>query len=413
MNRRITMAPPVRGVYTPDVQGENEDRILPNVPVEKYQGFLRPSDDARARELGDKCAQEVTERIIADFERTPAYCEKNGGTPDLMVHVSTYVILDGVIYMTYYANTGTDQEDPTKQAARLAFCPENNPQDMTIVDLQKVGDELDGKKITRLYDTILLYKGGTVLYLMWTASPEDNYYRLYRTFDIATGELGPIQANRFQVGDVVNDFSISGITRALAANRIAHKPMWSDIGIMQKLSAREEDGETWYYTGAYSGNFNCIIKSRDFITWQYVAAPDFANNSLWENATYVLGDKCYYFVRQQECTQGFLTCYDLVKKTWEVPFLIADAQSRSDFIYYKDQLYLIHAPVNREGFGIIRVDTDDIHRSRVVLVADMKDSLFYPFVSVYGNQAYISYTVARKHIRLSRFCLDRYLAPEK
>ncbi len=275
-----------------------------------------------------------------------------------------------------------------------------------------MGDELDGRKITRLYDTILLYKGGNLLYLMWTASPEDNYYRLYRTFDISTGQLGPIQANRFQVGQVVNDFSITGITQALSAHQIAHKPLWSDIGIMQKLSTRVEEGETWYYTGAYSGNFNCIIKSRDFITWQYVASPDFANNSLWENATYVLGDKCYYFVRQQECTQGFLTCYDLVKKTWETPFLIADAQSRSDFIYYKDRLYLIHAPVNREGFGIIEVDTQDIRGSRVVLVADMKDSLFYPYVSVYGNQAYISYTVARKHIRLSRFCLDSYVGQE-
>ena len=409
MNRNITFAPPVRGVYSPDRKSAYEDQILPNLPIGQYQGFLRPSDDKNACALGDLCAREVAERVIADFERTPAYCEKNGGTPDLMVHVSTYVILDGVIYMTYYANTGTAQEDPTKQAARLAFCPADQPQDMTIVDLQKVGDELDGRQITRLYDTILMYKGGDELYLMWTASPGDNYYRLYRTFNRITGELGPIRANRFQVGDVVNDFSISGMTSALAAHRIPHKPMWSDIGIMQKLSTRVEDGETWYYTGAYSGNFNCIIKSRDLITWQYVAAPDFENNSLWENATYVIGDKCYYFVRQQECTQGFLTCYDLVEKKWEVPMLIADTQSRSDFIYYKDQLYLIHAPVNREGFGIIRVDTADIHRSEVVLVADMKDSLFYPYVSVYGNEAYISYTVARKHIRLSRFGLDKYL----
>ena len=39
--------------------------------------------------------------------------------------------------------------------------------------------------------------------------------------------------------------------------------MFSDIGIMQKLTTRTENGETWYYTGAYSGYFNCIIKSRD------------------------------------------------------------------------------------------------------------------------------------------------------
>ena len=39
----------------------------------------------------------------------------------------------------------------------------------------------------------------------------------------------------------------------------------------------------------------------------------------------------------------------------------------------------------------------------------MKESLFYPFVSVYGDDAYISYTVARKHIRLSKFKLTNYI----
>ena len=221
--------------------------------------------------------------------------------------------------------------------------------------------------------------------------------------------LGPIQVNRFRVGDIVNDFSISGIQDALAAQNIAHKPLWSDIGIMQKLSTRTENGETYYYTGAYSGNFNCIVKSRDFITWEYVAAPDFTNNSKWENATYVLDDRCYYFVRQQECEQGFLTCYDLNNGTWTTPMLIQDAQSRSDFIYYRGELYLIHAPINREGIGMIQIDRTDLSRSSVVFVADLKDSCFYPYVSVYGDTAYISYTVARKHIRLSHFDLRNYV----
>jgi len=196
---------------------------------------------------------------------------------------------------------------------------------------------------------------------------------------------------------------------ALSENGIAHKEMWSDIGIMQKLTTRVENGETWYYTGAYSGNFNCIIKSRDFITWEYVSAPDFINESLWENAVYVIGDKCYYFVRQDECMQGFLTCYDLVNGTWETPALIRDAQSRSDFIMYKDELYLIHAPVDRNGFGIVKINRENLGKSTPVLVADMHDSLFYPYTDVYGEYAYMSYTISRKHIRLARFKLDNYL----
>lgn len=409
MKQKIYRESPIENVYTPDVNLGKEETIIPTVPMKDYAHFIRPADDKAAIELGAKCADEVKANFIADFERTIAYCERNGEeNPDLMVHVSTYIILDGIIYMTYYASTTKDTESSKDQTARFAFCPENDPEDMTIVDLQGVGDELCGRKMTRVYDTILMYKGGDELYLMWTAQPEENYYRFYCTFNMKTKTLGAIKANKFKVGDTVNDFSITGMKAALSNNGIPFKAMWSDIGIMQKLSTREENGETYYYTGAYSGNFNCIIKSRDFITWEYVATPDFINNSRWENATYVIGDRVYYFVRQQECEQGFLTAYDLVKGTWDAPVLIADTQSRSDFIVYKDELYLIHAPVNREGFGIMKINKEDLANSEVVLVADMKESFFYPYVSVYGDDAYISYTIDRKHIRLSKFDLRNY-----
>lgn len=409
MKQKINREAPIKNVYTPDINLGFEEKIIPTVPMKDYDTFIRPADNKEAVELGTKCADEVTKNFIADFERTIAYCERNGEeNPDRMVHVSTYIILDGVIYMTYYASTTNSEESSKHQTSRLAFCPVDDPEDMTVVDLQSVGDELDGRKIIRVYDTILMYKGGDELYLMWTAMPDDNYYRFYCTFNMKTKTLGATKANRFKVGDTVNDFSISGMKAALSNNGIPFKAMWSDIGIMQKLSTRVENGETYYYTGAYSGNFNCIIKSRDFITWEYVATPDFINNSLWENATYVIGDTVYYFVRQQECGQGFLTAYDLVKGSWAKPVLIADTQSRSDFIVYKDELYLIHAPVNREGFGMVKIDRENLGKSEVVFVADMKSSLFYPFVSVYGDDAYISYTVDRKHIRLSKFDLRNY-----
>lgn len=38
--------------------------------------------------------------------------------------------------------------------------------------------------------------------------------------------------------------------------------MYSDIGIMQKISSRTENGEVYYYTGAYSGDHTFIIKAR-------------------------------------------------------------------------------------------------------------------------------------------------------
>ncbi len=409
---RITREAPAHGVYTPDLVSGKPERYAPNAPVMQYNGYIDPTKDADARKRGDAVAQAILANRIADFERSPENCEKNGESdPDLMVHVSTFLYLNGFIYVTYYANRSTTAEDPNHQEARLAFCPQDDPADLTVVTIQSEGDLLDGKKITRVYDTILLYKGGDELYILWTAAPEGNYYRLYCTFNVKTNTLGPIRANRFKAGNVTNDFSMTGIRAALAANGIPLKAMWSDIGIMQqKLTSRVENGETWYYSGTYSGNWNALIRSRDLVTWEYVSAPDFVNYSQWENAVYVDGDKVWYFVRQNECMQGFLTRYDLVTGTWDTPTLIRDTQSRSDFFEWRGELYLVHAPADRNGFGIVRIDRNDPAKSLPAAVVDMKSSLFYPYTTVRGDDLYISYTVDRKHIRLSKFDLKLILA---
>lgn len=56
---------------------------------------------------------------------------------------------------------------------------------------------------------------------MWTArTTEENYYRFYCPFTLSSKTLGKIGVNRFKVGDVTNDFSVSGIKNALAENNI-------------------------------------------------------------------------------------------------------------------------------------------------------------------------------------------------
>lgn len=286
----------------------------------------------------------------------------------------------------------------------------DNVENKTYLDLQTTGDTVGGKVIDMVYDTILMRKDENTLFVMWTARTEENYYRFYCPFDVRTKSLGKIGVHRFKVGDIVNDLSASGIRSALAENGIPCKKMYSDIGIMQKQSYRVENGVNYCYSGLYSGDFTCIIKSCDLITWEYVSQPDFINDSKWENATYVLGDKVYYFVRQQDTNKcGFLTAYDLVTKRWETAVEIEDCQSRGDFIRYNGELYLFHAPIDREHIGIVRIDTEELAKSQVVLQAKMPSSCFYPFVQYYSEgELAMSYTVARKHIRLAQFTLSKY-----
>lgn len=388
-------------VFTADKITNKELIITPGALIEKPSRVISAEASPEAIEKGNAFAKEISERFVSDFEKPS----------DKMAHVSTFVVVDDFIYMSYYANTKNPTENPQYQTARLVYAPLNNIEDKTFIDLQTAGDVVDGKEIDMVYDTILMQKDSNTIYVMWTARTEENYYRFYCPFSLSDKKLGKIGVNRFKVGNVVNDFSVSGIKAALAENEIPCKNMFSDIGIMQKLSSRKENGETYYYSGTYSGDFTCVIKSKDLITWEYVSQPDFINDSKWENATYVLNDKVYYFVRQQDTNKcGFLTVYDINEDKWEEPVEIYDCQSRSDFILYKNELYLFHAPIDREHIEIVRIDTENIKNSEVVLQAKMHSSCFYPYIQYYKNGGLaMSYTVAREHIRLAEFDLEKYI----
>ncbi len=409
-------------IFTPDVTTTNSAIVYGRNAVTNYSKIIDADTTLNSEQKAIDFANEINSSKIADFEKTGI---------DKMCHVSTFVYANDNIYMSYYANTQSAVENPSYQVARLAYCSEPDPEDKVIIDIQAVGDDLYGQKVVGVYDTILMQKQGddTNLYILWTANINGQYYRLYRTFNMLTEELGEINVNRFKVGNTVNDFSTSGIKNALTSNDIGYKYMFADIGIMQKLSTRVENGETYYYTGAYSGEFTCIIKSKDLVTWEYVAQPNigengtgFENQTKWENAVYVVDDKCYYFVRQWDpeydsegnLTVGtpydILTYYDLNTGEWETPVLVGDSQSRSDFIMYNGELYLFHAPTDRNHIGILKIDTEDLTKTRVVLQADMRGSCFYPFVQYNSaGELCMSYTVNRTNIRLAKFTLSKYL----
>jgi hypothetical protein len=391
----------MRKVFSKDNITTKELYFTSGAPIADVARTITADVDEEARKKGDAFACEITERFVANFEKSE----------DKMAHVSTFVVVGDTVYVTYYANTKEPSEDPKNQTARLAYAPLDDMSKMVCLDIQTTGDVVEDRVVDMVYDTILMQKDENTLYVLWTARVDENYYRFYCPFDVNTKTLGEIGVNRFRVGEIVNDFSASGIRAALAENGLPCKKMFSDIGIMQKLSSRVENGERYYYSGTYSGDFTCVIKSRDLVEWEYVSQPDFINDSKWENATYVVGDKCFYFVRQQDTNKcGFLTVLDLKSNKWGKVVEIEDCQSRGDFIEYGGKLFLFHAPIDREHIGVVEIDTEDIANSRVVLQAKMHTSCFYPFVQYYrGGELAMSYTIARKHIRLGEFTLRKYL----
>ena len=118
----------------------------------------------------------------------------------------------------------------------------------------------------------------------------------------------------------------------------------------------------------------------------------------------------YVKVMELLSLQHYLNTYNLKNKTWDAPVLVGDCQSRGDFIFYQGELYLFHAPIDRGHIGIIKIDRENIAKSQALLQAQMHTSCFYPFVQYFqGGELAKSYTVARKHIRMAKFTLSKYL----
>lgn len=337
---------------------------------------------------------------------------------DKMVHVSTFCIINDVLYATYYVNTINYGETPSEHTARFVVCPMSTISESstykyydlcytkTVAETNGIQEILvNGKHIDYLYDIVLLHKDDNTLFLAWTCTLDGNYYRVYKTYNIGTQSFSDIAINKFKISDTIVDFSNNDLDGVFAKYNIEHKPLAGDIGIMQKLSSRLENGVAYYYTGMYVGQFNCIIKSTDLITWEFVSIPSFENDSQWENAVYVKNDKVFYFCRQTYDTPyAFLTWFDLSTNKWHNPVYVNDGQSRYDFIEYNNKLYLIHSPMDRNHLAIMQIDEDNLIRSKDVQVAQVPN-YFYPYMQEYKGELYISFTDSRKHIYVSKFTI--------
>lgn len=331
---------------------------------------------------------------------------------DTMVHVGTFKIINDIVYVTYYASNTSTVEDPTKQIVRFVKAPLNNLNNKDYYDILNVGDTFDNKTVTAIYDTILMCVDNENVNIMWTCALNGVYTRLYQVYNIPNDSFGNIQYNYFKVGNNREIFNTTNMKSLLESNNIEHKPITVDIGIMQKITPHVENDVTWYYTGCYAGEFNCIIKSTDLITWYYVSAPTFIDDSVFENACYVKNDYVYYFIRQQnKYNYGLLSRYSINDNTWDTPSKIPDCQSRSDFIEWNNELYLIHANTSRSHITFTFIDTLYLTFNSDRIDAFVQNS-FYPFADYYNNQLYMIYTHNRQNMYFSTFDMgvnDEYI----
>jgi len=164
----------MKPLFLQDCKTEHELVLTQGAPITNVQKKISTDATKIALEKGKLFADEIKARFVSDFEHEA----------DKMAHVSTFVVADGYVFMSYYANTKAPDEDPKNQTARLVYAPLADIEDKTFLDLQTTGDIVDKRVVDMVYDTILMQKDENTLHVMWTARIDENYYRFYCPFYI-------------------------------------------------------------------------------------------------------------------------------------------------------------------------------------------------------------------------------------
>ena len=366
-----------------------------NQQNEQFKQLATPPADIRMTSYlnGIKLGKDLSTHL-ADFAKAG----------DKMVHVSTFYKVGDTLYMSYYANTRTNAEDPTKHTARLVYAPFDNLSQQTYIDVADIGQEYNGQTIDAIYDSLLL-KTSDDSYMIYafTAKVGGKFYMLYRRFDPKTKLLSDTHTMNFKAGVLSGTFDTVSVHDLLAQIGIDYDYEDRDISFIQKLSPRVEDGVTQYYAGIGILHMCFVVKSSDLINWTFVSAPDFKYKPEFEPSVYVKGDNVYYFCRQRGTeANAVLAKYDINNDRWSKPILVPDTQSRYDFFEDNDQLYLVHSPLDRNHISLMQIDQNVLERSYEVATAEVQDC-FYPFTQNINGQMYMSFTQSRHHIWLSEF----------
>ncbi|MCT3099314.1 phage baseplate upper protein [Lactococcus lactis] len=328
---------------------------------------------------------------------------------DIMSHCSSFRIVNEVVYASYYINKIRHFEDPTQQTAVLRIKNVDGSGKIKNVTICDIGDTAIGGTVGAIYDTVVLTELGDIR-VVFTAKINGQYYLLYKIYDPNTDTLTEAKKCEFTVGNNTQEFSISGMKTALKDNNVYFPYFDSDISFMQKLSPRTENGETWYYLGLGVLQFCFIAKTKDLVNYHYVSQPTFKNNNMYEPTVYCKGDEVFWLCRQAILANypyAHLSKYNLVTGKWDTPVLLPDCQSRSDMFEYKNVLYAIHAPFDRNHLAVTQINTENLSMSFPVQTAYI-NNLFYPFVQSVDDKLFMTVTQGRNLIQFYQFTIHEF-----
>ena len=337
-------------------------------------------------------------------------------------HMGQLVINDGIAYVTFLQNTGSDGEVHTSNTSSVVlsifnvekamsdnFDPET---DIDVYPLGSKGDSCAG------YDSIEIFKDnsmclvGDILYICFSFMSADRISRVFcKQFNIKTKEwVGENKVDLLYKGQTM-DFSDASLNVIYEDNGLL--PRASNL--IEMVSAWSEYNGEYYATGVTGGGpaNGFVVKTKDFRTMDFVDPLAFNDMGTAEVSSIIYHGKLYLACRQHYgLPYLYLTSLNLETMTWEECYKVQDGNSRPWFFIYKDELYLWNtvSEASRIYANISRIRTMD-HKYRfyneqhpIETLATLKNCGRYFATAPHNGDIY--YVAAAEPFAFGKLCLD-------
>ena len=329
-------------------------------------------------------------------------------------HDSSVVIKDGIAYLTWMSNTSTTGGDNAgTDTCIIVLCkyPLSNPTDAIYKVVSQKDSTYDGITISKGSGSPTLIEDkedANILHIIWSAGVSDGYYCVLTCdYNITTDTL-----TNYRKVNAIKE-SNSGILNNewLNVNYNANLDVKGYANGQSNCVVGYYNG--YYYIGYVYGYLNgksIIFKTNDFTNWNYVSDSDMWNLNfipVFETATYVDADGYIYAAVRPSYPQknigvelvytpksnGAIVKLDSNGKLIDKAYF-QNCSTKPAFYEYKNSLYLISSPYNRNNICILNVNKDNLISSFFVLEGE--PNINYPCPYIVGSELYISYTRDKK-----------------
>lgn len=339
-------------------------------------------------------------------------------------HMGQLVIKDGICYVSFIQNPGTDGEEHSSITSGVVlgvfdleaiqsdtFDPETH---IKLYPVGGKGDVCAGYTATSIFKDNSMCLAGDLLYICFSFITDDGKSHIFhKAFNIKSQTWTSEAQVKLRYKGRDYDFSDESINLIYQDHNVEPRAK----GLIELVSEWNEYNGEYYATGLTIENANhgLVVKTRDFCTMEFVDIVPFNDMGTAEIASHIYNGKLYVACRQDYgIPYLYLGSLDLTSMEWKHHHKIADGNVRPWFFEYKNQLYLINTPQERERryTNISRVRTWDTALSffddycPVEVVATIKDCGSYFATANYNDHIYFVST--RDTESFGELCLHLY-----